>query len=221
VKKIISITLVVIALILFTLSIMISFLAIDAKSNNRLLYIFDYSFSMIPTDSMEGVLDDSLFPGDIAIIKNVPYSEISIGDVIVFQDIDQNGRVIRLIIHRIIGEHEDGGFETKGDNVNSPDRDNVTELNYLGYFTGTKVTFMRPIVLFLANSRHIVFLGIAVILLFILFFEVLHIFKMLHEEKIKKLTEIKEAEIKEMEHEKDNLYKQILEEEIKKKNSKK
>ena len=220
-KKFISAILIVIALFLFSLSIIISFLAVDAKRNNRLLYLFDYSFSMIPTGSMEGNLEDSLFPGDIAIIKNVPYEDLSFGDVIVFQDLDPIGQVERLIIHRIVGDHPDGGYETKGDNRGSPDEENVTEENYLGRFTGTKISFIRPIVMFLTTSRHIVFLGIAIILVIILFFEILHIFKTINEEKMKKIKENQEKELQELELQKQLLYDQVLNEELSKKEQKK
>ncbi|MDO9629522.1 MAG: signal peptidase I [Acholeplasmataceae bacterium] len=154
-KKIISVIMTTLAILIFLFALSIMFIGSRAMKENEPLFIFGYSFSIVPTDSMIGDASDSLDVYDIAIIKQSLFADIEIGDVIVFQSEIQGVEV--LVIHRVVGLHPDGGFETKGDNNASVDFNPVTEENYQGSFHG-KITFLKPIASLAANSRGLIFL---------------------------------------------------------------
>ena len=178
---------------------------------NEPLYIFGYSFSIVPTDSMIGDEPDSLDVYDIAIIKKTTFDEIEIGDVIVFQSEIQGKEV--LVIHRVVGIHYEGGFETKGDNNASVDVNPVTEDNYQGSFDG-KITFLKPLASLAANSRNLIFIGLSVILVVMVITETMHIIKTIKHDKEEKLQKDLEENIESLKAlEKEKLYQEILKEE--------
>ena len=179
--------------------------------NNEPLYIFGYSFSIVPTDSMIGDEPDSLDVYDIAIIRDSSFDDIEIGDVIVFQSEIQGVDV--LVIHRVVGLHYEGGYETKGDNNASVDVNPVTAENYQGSFNG-KITFLKPLASLAANSRDLIFIGLSVILVVMVVTETMHIIKTVKhdkEEKLKKELDENLESLKALEKEK--LYQEILKEE--------
>ncbi len=179
--------------------------------NNEPLYVFGYSFSIVPTDSMVGDATDSLDVYDIAIIKKSTYDEVIVGDVIVFQSEIQGHDV--LIIHRVVGFHAEGGFETRGDNNSSVDLNPVTEENYQGSFHG-KITFLKPIASLAANSRNIIFLGLSLILIIMVATETIHIIKTVKHDKEEKLKKEFEDNLENLKSsEKERLYQEILKEE--------
>jgi len=192
------------------------FIGTRAIQNNEPLYIFGYSFSIVPTDSMKGSENDSLDPFDIAIIKKMTYEDIQIGDVVVFQGNVQGAQ--GLVIHRIIDYVEGSGFKTKGDFYNDVDQDIgaqpfVTEENYQGTFT-SKITFLKPLASVAASSRNLVFAVLTLLLIVMIVWEGSHLiktYKTEKEETLKMEHEAKIAELKELNKEK--LYQEILEEE--------
>ncbi|MDX9691382.1 MAG: hypothetical protein RBT45_02940 [Acholeplasmataceae bacterium] len=220
-KKLLTIIISIIAGLFFIVSIGIMFMATIAQKNNSLLYIFDTSFSLIPSKSMVGPHPDSLDQHDIAIIDRKPYENLKIGDVIVFQSLkgENNACVPILKIHRIVGGDTSLGFITRGDNNNNNDQDlqkctdpNITIDQYQGVLT-SKITFLKPIVKILVESRNVIFPVVIVILLIILVFEVIHLFKEWNLEKKKKLEEEQEKFKKDLEEKKKQAYEKILEEE--------
>lgn len=223
-KRIVTIILSIIAGLFFITSIGIMLMATIAQKNNHLLYVFDTSFSLIPSESMIGEADDSLDQFDMAIITKKPYQDLNIGDVIVFQSrqFTPQGCVSILKIHRIVGGDTVNGFLTKGDNdltnpVNDQDASNcpdprITETQYQGTLS-SKVTFLRPLVRVIVQSRNIIFPIVIFILLIILFIEVIHLVKEFHNEKKKKLEEEQEAFKKELEEKRQLEYEKILKEE--------
>jgi len=206
-KKIFAIAITTISILIFVLSITIMVLGTKAMKDNKLLYIGDYSFSIIPSSSMEGDLADSLFPGDIAIINKETFDSVEIGDIIVFQEDSV------LFIHRVIDIKENGELIAQGDNVPNDQTQNVEESEYQGTFS-SKISFMRPIVLLLFSSRGFVFMILFIIILVMLIMEIVHILKTIHEEK-KKLDEQKHLEEMEalMQVDKQKIYEEILAEE--------
>jgi signal peptidase I len=139
---------------------------------------------------------DSIDPYDFIIIKNISYDDLEIGDVIVFQD--QFNDQITLIVHRIVGIHPDGGFQTKGDNPDyNIDPRPVTDENYLGRYH-EKITFLKPIANLAINSRGLLFGVISIVLVIILVTEIHHIIKVYHDEKEKKLIEENKAKKEEI-----------------------
>lgn len=165
-----------------------------AIRNSELLYIFNYSFSVVSdTGSMRGDLEDSLDDYDIAIIRRASYDEIEIGQVIVFKTVDQLGNA-KLVIHRVIGEHHLGGYETQGDANQSVDPYPVTEDNFQGIFQ-SKITFLRPLSKVAVGSRSFIFGIITIILLFLLISEIINIFRKMNQEKLNALKQENEHEI--------------------------
>jgi len=220
-KKIVTIILSIIAGLFFILSIGIMFMATLAQKNNNLLYLFDTSFSLIPSDSMVGTNPDSLDQYDLAIITRKPYEDLTPGDVIVFKSMrtSNNGCIQILKIHRIVSGNSVDGFITRGDNNSVTDQattsctdPNITEDLYQGTLS-SKITFLKPIVKILVESRNVIFPVVIVILLIILVFEVIHLFKEWNLEKEKKLLEEQEQFKKELEEKRKLEYEKILEEE--------
>jgi signal peptidase I len=216
-KKTITIVITSVALLILMFSIVIMFMGSRAIQKNEPLYMFGYSFTVVaPTGSMLGDLPDSLDNYDIAIIRRGSFEEIQIGMVIVFQaEYNTNDKV--LVIHRVIGLHPDGGYETKGDNNASVDQEPVTEDNFQGIYV-SKITFLRPVSELAANGKNIIFLVLIIVLATLLISEVMNIIKQVNHSKKDQLLEQTALEIEAMKAlEKEKIYQEILEEERKKK----
>jgi len=82
--------------------------------------VLGYRPIVVVTGSMEPVIKT----GALVIAKQVPFSELEVGDIITF---DWNGG--QLNTHRIIG-FENGGAITKGENADLPDSGSVTAYNF-------------------------------------------------------------------------------------------
>lgn len=207
-KKIITGILTGIAILIFIISIGIMFIGTRAIQRNEPLFIFGYSFSIVPTDSMIGDQEDSIDPYDIAIIRKASFEDIEIGDVIVFQGEIQG--MPALIIHRVVGIHPEGGYETKGDNpLNSVDPNPVTEENFKAIYQ-SKITFLKPVAELATGSRSIIFGALIIVLLVMVILEVANLIKTMKQETEKKLRDQMKDEIKA------KLYQEVLEEEKKK-----
>lgn len=183
------------------------FIGTRAIQKNEPLFVFGYSFSIIPSDSMIGDNEDSLDRWDVAIIKKVDFDIIEVGDVIVFQGEINNLPV--LIIHRVVGPHPDGGLETKGDNNSSVDLNPVTEDNFKAIYTG-KITFLKPIAELAANQKNLIFSVLSILLLGMVISEVIHIIKTMKKSQEEKLKSEQEEKLREQ------IYNEVLEEEKKK-----
>lgn len=215
-KKTITIILTSVALLIMLFSIIIMFVGSRAIRQNEPLYIFGYSFTVVaPTRSMIGDQPDSLDDYDIAIIRKGDFEEVEIGMVIVFQQSNPNGNI--LVIHRVIGIHPDGGFETKGDNNALADEQPVTEENFQGIYSA-KITFLRPISMLASQGKNLVFLILVGVLLLLLISEVINIIKHVNQAKREELLKQADAELQALkEAEKLRLYEEILKEEQEKK----
>lgn len=193
-KKIITVTLTTISILIFVISIAIMFIGTRAIQENKPLFILDYSFSIVPTDSMVGNEIDSIDQYDIAIIKKVDFSEITVGQVIVFQGEIQGKPA--LIIHRVIGEHLEGGYETKGDNpLYGADLKPVTEDNFQAVFVG-KITFMKAIARLAAEQKNLIFLVLVIVLLAMVVTELIHIIKTVKQTQSETLRKKQEDALK-------------------------
>ncbi|MBN2300658.1 MAG: S26 family signal peptidase [Acholeplasmataceae bacterium] len=215
-KKLISGIIISLTIIIFGLAISIMFLGASAYKSNSLFYIFDYTFSIVPTNSMIGDQPDSLDPGDVAIIRNTSFEDVEIGDVIVYQDsVIISGRTTNiLIIHRVVEIQDDGSLRTKGDNpVNTIDPHPVTASTYQGSLH-SKITYLKPVVDLMINSRSLIFLGLTAVLVILLIWELAHIYRNISDHKNAELKEKHEQELtKIMEKEKEKIYQEIIDEE--------
>lgn len=156
---------------------------------------------------MIGTNEDSLDRWDIAIIKKVDFDTIEVHDVIVFQS--EVGGLPALIIHRVVGPHDLGGYETQGDNNASVDMNPVTEENFKAVYVG-KITFLKPIARVAASQKNIIFAVLFVLLLGMTISEVIHIIKTMKKSDEEKLKNEQNEKLR------DQIYKEVLEEEKKK-----
>lgn len=180
-KKIINIGFTVLSLLIFILSIYILVFGTIAKNNNKLLNMFGYSVSVVPTNSMEGNAPDSIKQGAFIITKNVAYDSIEIGDIIVFQDSNL------LKVHRVVDIKIDG-LITKGDNPNAvidpiPIKVDTYQAKVVYSFTffgvGTYIPGMQLLVLFL----------LMVFLFVLLIIQIIKIMKIKHDEKLNQIKQ--------------------------------
>lgn len=127
-KKRLNILFNALSILIFIFTIYVIIGSTLAIKNNDLFRIFGYSYSVVPTGSMEGNNPDSFNKGSAVIVYNTPFSDLEVNDVIVYKSTDNV-----LIIHRII-EETNNGFIVKGDNNTSIDKELVTSLNYKGKY---------------------------------------------------------------------------------------
>lgn len=165
---------------------------------------------------MIGDQPDSLDPGDIAILQRGSFEEIEVGDVIVYQDnVNISGSIKSiLIIHRVIEIRSDGSLVTKGDNpLNTVDPHPVTSATYQGTLI-SKITFLKPLVDLMINSRSLIFLALTAVLVILLIWELAHMYSNIYKPMQKENIEKHEAEIAEIKkQEAQRIYQEILEEE--------
>lgn len=86
-------------------------------------------FPIKPVSVATGSMEKELNVGDVAIIKKCNGNDVNVGDIIEYQ---MEGYTV---IHRIIEKKQKKGefyFVTKGDNNNSPDKDEVREDQLIG-----------------------------------------------------------------------------------------
>ncbi len=98
--------------VLFVLVVVVGAqVVLDASSGGSPIYVV-VSSSMVPT----------LKIGDLVIIQSVPFSDIHVGDVIVYVTPTASvGCAGLVVVHRVVGVAPDGGLITQGDNrVSNP-----------------------------------------------------------------------------------------------------
>lgn len=196
-KEKISVSTIVI-ISLFILCILYIFGSLRAAKNHKLFYIFGYSYSVVPTDSME----PNIHVNDVTLIKNVSFDELKLEDVIVYYN-DVNNI---FVVHRIKGYFDDGSFKTKGDNNPYYDEIHITEDNYVGKVVDSgKFLGLGKVI---NNGRNLIFILLILIFVFIIVSELINIYKIakekqkenLEQEQIEKERErIRQEVIKELE----------------------
>lgn len=211
-KKIIAIFLTTMTVLLFGLAMTIMIRGTIAIRNNQLLNILGHSYSVVGSNSMLSEAEDALETGNIIIIRKVPYDDIIVGDIVVYFSAMSNIH----IVHRVIEILPDGELVTKGDANPSADPETVNPENYRGLVT-RKITFMNIGSLAL-DYRGLVFGGIVLILLGVLIYEFVHIFRQI-DAKNKAEIEQKHVEthVTMSEDDKKRLYQEIRREESEKK----
>ena len=185
-KKIIKISMTVFTVFFFLASVLLLLLGTLSLQENRYLKVFNHTYSVVGSGSME----PTIMTGEFIIIRYESYDEIyqSVLDgetpIIAFRT-DKN------IVHRAIEATPDG-LITKGDNNPAADDGFVTEENFIGVVVSHFMLFdIGNITL---NYRHIVFLIIIVLLLFILVHELINFLKMVRETQEAKMLEKHEIE---------------------------
>lgn len=149
---------------------------------------------------MVGNQPDSLDPGDMVILKDTPFEDVQIGDVIVFQDqVLISGHTSNiLIIHRVVDINDEGALVTKGDNPqNQIDPHPVTKDTYQGSLYA-KITFVKPIVNMMLSSRSLIFISLIAVLLILVILELMNMYKTISQGKAQKLRIQHESDLEKM-----------------------
>lgn len=157
-KKIISIIVSCLIACLFILTLYVIISSIVAAKNNTMSSVFGYTYSIVPTESME----PEIHVGDSVIGKKVKYNSLKVGDDVIYY----NDEVNIFVVHRIIRYEEGLGFKTQG--VNNPVEDElwVTKDNYQA-----KVIWHGDILnlgTFFLNHRGLIFIFLILALLLII-----------------------------------------------------
>lgn len=154
--------------------------------NKEMISLFGYTYSVVPTDSME----PEIMVGDSVIAKKVDFEELEIGNDIIYHYVTD--KIDIFIVHRIIRE-EDGGFITQGINNNSEDDVLVTEDNYVAKVVWSgKAANIGELVL---HNRDLIFLILTIVLLLICVNGVFDILKILEAKKKLEYEESKKEAI--------------------------
>lgn len=190
--------------VLFALTIYILIAGVNAAKNNEMMSIFGYTYSVVPTDSMEPEIN----VGDSVIGKKESYDDLDIGDDVIYHYVYEDIDI--YVVHRIIRYDEGYGFKTQGINTNQEDPIYVTKDNYVSTVVWSgSLANIGEIVL---KNRGTLFLVLIAILLLIAGNGVFDIIKILDERK--QLHQQEEKEQLEQNYE-DELRRQV-EAEIKK-----
>jgi signal peptidase len=190
--------------VLFALTIYILIAGVNAAKNNEMMNIFGYTYSVVPTDSMEPEIN----VGDSVIGKKESYENLDIGDDVIYHYVYEDIDI--YVVHRIIRYDEGYGFKTQGINTNQEDPIYVTKDNYVSTVVWSgSLANIGEIVL---KNRGTLFLVLIAILLLIAGNGVFDIIKILDERK--QLHQQEEKEQLEQNYE-DELRRQV-EAEIKK-----
>lgn len=180
-KKILNYGINIVSALIFLLALYILIFGTLASKENKPLTIFGYSFSAVQTGSMEGNNIDSISQGAFIIGKNVPFEDIKLNDIILFQSDN------KLIVHRVIRIEENKDLITKGDAAIVEDSFPVTAHNYQAkviksfefFGLGQYIPHFQLLILFLL----MVFLFILMII------QIIKILKIRHEDKMEKIKE--------------------------------
>ena len=191
--------------VLFALTIYILIAGVNAAKNNEMMSIFGYTYSVVPTDSMEPEIN----VGDSVIGKKESFDNLEIGDDVIYHYVYEDIDI--YVVHRIIRYDEGYGFKTQGINTKQEDPIYVTKDNYVSTVVWSgSLANIGEIVL---KNRGTLFLVLIAILLLIAGNGVFDIIKILDERK--QLSQKEEKEQLEQNYE-DELRRQV-EAELKKK----
>ncbi|MGA2665452.1 MAG: signal peptidase I [Nitrososphaerales archaeon] len=82
---------------------------------------------------VSGSMSPTLGVGDLVVARSVPFGDIHVGDVVVFNSPTRAGSCSDLIVvHRVVGVASDGGLITQGDNrATNPTPDEPTSWPYV------------------------------------------------------------------------------------------
>ncbi len=197
-KKVISIIIIVILLpILFVNSVII----INSIMNPDKIPSF---FGWKPFIVLSGSMESEIFPGDLAIVKDVETKELKVNDVIAFRSEDL------VVTHRIVEIKNENGaikYKTKGDNNNSQDVGDVLPEQVEGLYK-FKISKMGNLAMFMQTPTGIIScLSIPLLLLVLLHMKEIKEDRKYINEKVNKQKQM-EKEIEELKKKNEELQKE-------------
>lgn len=183
-KSIYQTVVICLTFVLFALTIYILIAGVNATKNNEMMSIFGYTYSVVPTDSMEPEIN----VGDSVIGKKESFDNLEIGDDVIYHYVYEDIDI--YVVHRIIRYDEGYGFKTQGINTKQEDPIYVTKDNYVSTVVWSgSLANIGEIVL---KNRGTLFLVLIAILLLIAGNGVFDIIKILDERKQLRQKEEKE-----------------------------
>lgn len=157
---------------------------------------FGYSYSYVPTKSMEPTIK----AGDSIIFTKIKYDDLKVGDIIIYKSKEGDTKGL-YIVHRII-EQTDEGFITKGDNNQSADSEIITADMLIGKY---KKTFNFLNIGKIALKKNVIYLILIIFFVIIILFEAVNIYLSKQKKNLndinKKNELLKEEVLKEMKEE--------------------
>ena len=133
-------------------------------STRGFVSFFNYSFHVIQTHSME----PEIKVGDLVVVKKVPYSEIHVGDDILFRCEDPSLPIYgKFVVHRVVELTEtEGVYITRGiNNLHNDDYPSKAEGKKVGVSSSWGAVFS-----FLASWKNVLFvLALAGVVIFSIF----------------------------------------------------
>lgn len=174
IKRIIS----ALAIVMAILTIYLLASNIVAMKKEKPVRIFGYSFSYVPTNSMEPVIKVD----DMVLFKKANYDDLKTGDIIVYRsNLDETKGM--YIIHRI-KEVTDDGFIMLGDNNNNiVDKEVVTSDMLIGKYIKV-INFFN--VGKLISNKNLIFTLLIIVIIFIIVMEIVNIYVTYMKDKGKK-----------------------------------
>ena len=191
----------IITVSIFALCVLLMVVNLIAMKNNKLVYYFGYSYSVVPTESMEPTIKVD----DMVLIENKNYEDIKVGedgDIIIY--FNENYGI--FVIHRAIGYHEDGSILAKGDNNSTSDTIHVTKDLYRG--TAVKWGECLGLGRLVNSGRNIIFVVIIFVLCYFMITEIINVFKAM----FKKTEEKMKQEQVDVEKERQRIREELLKE---------
>lgn len=131
VKKVFSVICTVFTAVVLLLAAAILINMLVCRIKDKPVSFFGTSFAIVQTPSME----PDIMTGDLILIKACDYSDVKVGDYIVFTAGDAFGSLKgKSIVHEAI-EITESGIVTQGTNNDNPDDGFVTAKNLIGICT--------------------------------------------------------------------------------------
>lgn len=179
---------------------------IIAVREEKPVQYFGYSYSYVPTESMEPTIK----AGDSIFFKKTSYSKCEVGDIIIYKSTEGKTKGL-YIVHRIV-EITDQGFIVKGDNNDSIDSEYVTSDKLIGKYVKT-FNFLN--IGKLASNKNLIYSILIVFFIIIMVSEGVNIYLIKNKKKLKDSNKVSNDELKEqlLMEMKEELLKEIEEEE--------
>ena len=172
---------------------------IRANTEGRPPRIFNISVSYVPTASMEPTINSN----DYVMFVGADFNSVAVNDIIVYKSNTEN----KYIIHRVIEKYEDY-LITQGDNNPIPDSEKITPDMVYGRYVMT--LGLMSTIFSGGISQIIIFIILVVIFVIMIIMQMVSIVIKNKTEKLKNDIEAEKEQLRE------ELKKEILEEELRK-----
>ncbi len=181
VKKILNSLVSLILIASFVLAGYCIFTVIKSSADGTVPQVFGYSFLKVATGSMEPTIPTN----SLIIVKKTDPSDVKVGDIICFYSSDPKIEGLPNT-HRVIEVRNENGncvFTTQGDASEIPDEYKVNGDKIVGRFVKS---IKAEKVLDVLHSRYFFFFALLIPLCVVVFFEFLHVKKVIAQKKEEK-----------------------------------